>query len=133
MNQLLNACLPFARQMIEKHGEFFPFGASLEPDGAVNMVAAGTHEQVPASQQLIEELTGAFRTRAQRSEIRAAAICANIEMKTPERRSDAIQVTIEHVGADPVRVFMSYRNAPSSGYEFDEVSAAEATRTIFVG
>jgi membrane protease YdiL (CAAX protease family) len=31
LNELLNALLPFAQQMLEKHGEFFPFRFGLFP------------------------------------------------------------------------------------------------------
>jgi len=35
LDQLLNAVLPFAQQMLSKHGEFFPFGASMTIDGEI--------------------------------------------------------------------------------------------------
>src|SRR4051812_22233328 len=32
LDSLLNVCLPFAQQVLERHGEFFPFGASITAD-----------------------------------------------------------------------------------------------------
>jgi len=37
---LMNWLLPFARQMLERHGEFFPFGAAMRPNGQLVPVAS---------------------------------------------------------------------------------------------
>src|SRR5438128_1871245 len=34
-NALLGALMPFAEQMLKKHGEFFPFGAAVSTTGEV--------------------------------------------------------------------------------------------------
>ncbi|MEA2711218.1 MAG: hypothetical protein QOF78_3819 [Phycisphaerales bacterium] len=33
LDELLNALIPFAQQMLAEHGEFFPFGASMDAKG----------------------------------------------------------------------------------------------------
>jgi hypothetical protein len=83
MDELLNALLPFAQQMIEQHGEFYPSGASMTAQGEVSLVAADTGEEMPASQDLIQASTGSLRQRADADEIRAAAIVAELSSSCP--------------------------------------------------
>lgn len=37
--EIMNALIPFAQQMLEKHGEFFPFGGTMKNNGEVTQVA----------------------------------------------------------------------------------------------
>jgi hypothetical protein len=32
---LLNAVMPFAERMLAEHGEFYPYGAAMKPDGEI--------------------------------------------------------------------------------------------------
>jgi hypothetical protein len=57
MNELLDACLPFARQMIEQHGEFHPFGASMTPDGTLHLDGVDPGKEFPPGQDVVELLT----------------------------------------------------------------------------
>ena len=40
MDNMLDAALPFAQQMLTKHGEFYPYAVSMSAGGEVAMVAA---------------------------------------------------------------------------------------------
>lgn len=42
LNQLLNSLLPFAKRRLAEHGEFYPFGSTMKPDGEI--VAVGVHD-----------------------------------------------------------------------------------------
>src|SRR5947207_3237886 len=53
LNELLNASLPFAQEMLAKHGEFFPFGRSMDVGGGIAHVAGWTGEEQPPSQEVI--------------------------------------------------------------------------------
>jgi hypothetical protein len=132
MNELLNACLPFARRMIEQHGEFHPFGASLATDGTVQFDGVDSDAAFPPGREVVELLRTALRAKAELEEINAAAICANVDMRAPgDQTQDAIQVAIEHRDAEPILVFMPYRKTRLRGYEFDDLSAVEGVRTVF--
>jgi hypothetical protein len=50
-NQLLNAALPFAEQMLREHGEFLPFGAQMLP-----------MERLSPSRQMMARITHDHRT-----------------------------------------------------------------------
>jgi hypothetical protein len=64
LDLLLNAVLPFAQQMLAKHGEFFPFGTSMTTDGEIIANSAYDGDEQPPSQRLIDLLTQAFRQEA---------------------------------------------------------------------
>jgi hypothetical protein len=42
MDALLNASLPFAKQQLTKHGEFFPYGVTMSRDGQIAPIAGYT-------------------------------------------------------------------------------------------
>lgn len=46
LNALLETALPFAQQMLEEHGDFYPFGATMKVDGKIDQTAASTGEEL---------------------------------------------------------------------------------------
>src|SRR5262249_56366350 len=83
LDELLNALLPFAQQMLSKHGEFFPFGSAMSVDGKIEAHAASDGSEKPPSQQLIDLLTQSFRQQSSSGQIRAAAICYDVRTIPP--------------------------------------------------
>src|SRR5207247_1674351 len=75
---LLNTLAPFAKQMLSKHGEFYPFGATMTPDGEVTANAGYEGNEQPETQAVIDLLTHAFRQQAAAGQIRAAGLCKDI-------------------------------------------------------
>jgi hypothetical protein len=79
MDSLLDMLLPFAQQQLEKHGEFFPFAASIDSSGAQAMVAVDLGDEHPASKDVIDSLyedLGAFRGKrrdSRRSHLRGCS------------------------------------------------------------
>ena len=100
MDTLLGALLPFARQMLDKHGEFFPYAAALDQSGEVQMVAAETGEEHPDSSEMIDLLYEGLARQASAGEIRVAAVCADVRVSASgsSGMTDAIRVAIEHEG-----------------------------------
>ena len=47
LEELLNYCLGFARQMVESHGAFHPFGAVIVSSGTLNAVGADIGAEHP--------------------------------------------------------------------------------------
>jgi hypothetical protein len=111
LDQLLNSALEFAKQMLSKHGEFFPFGSSMDPAGKIIMDGAHTGDEHPPSQELIDLLTQSYAQRAEAGELRAAAICADVRVVPPGKSSktDAISVGLEHQSGEAVTVFLPYQ------------------------
>src|SRR5215211_3824043 len=70
LEELLNALLPFAQEMLTKHGEFYPFGASVDAKGEIAVQAADSCEENAASEKVIDMLVAGMRDEARRGEIR---------------------------------------------------------------
>jgi hypothetical protein len=132
MDDLLDASVTFAQEMLGKRGEFYPFGAVVLDDGTVAMSAADPGlGDYPDSVSVIDALGKAFRRQASGSEIRTSAICCDVRIEDDgSGMTDAIRTTIEHRDADPVHVLLPYR-LDDRGPEYGDLRAARADRTIF--
>jgi hypothetical protein len=109
-NQLLNAALPFAEQMLRDHGEFFPFGAQMLPDGEIVSVAADDGEHHSRSQNLIDVLQAAFKAGAADGQLLATALVYDVRVVPPgaSEKSDAIALNLDHRDSYSVTVFFPY-------------------------
>jgi hypothetical protein len=133
LNELLNTLLPFAQQMLTKHGEFFPFGARVAVDGSVVHCGAHDGDEQPPSQRLIELLTQAFRQQASAGEIRAAGICFDVRITPPgqSQKTDAIQLALEHESGEVRDVFLPYRREVDGSLHYGELFAGERDAQFF--
>ena len=52
-NALLEMLMPFAEQMLKKHGEFFPFGAAVNTTGELLAAAGYDGTETPPSEDVI--------------------------------------------------------------------------------
>jgi hypothetical protein len=78
LDTVLNALLPFAQQMLVRHGEFHPFGASMTVSGEVSLAAGITETEKAESMTVIEMLTSAFRQQATDGLIRATSVSTRV-------------------------------------------------------
>jgi hypothetical protein len=130
MDALLAALLPFAQQMIERQGEFHPYAAALDLSGEIRLVAGYSGEDHPDSSELIELLYEGLAQQSSAGEIRAAGVCSDVRVAPPESGdvTDAIRIAIEHVGSDPIEVFLPYvirkLRKPQYGELFAQAGAA---------
>ena len=133
LDELLNALLPFAQEMLAKHGEFFPFGGYMDVGGGIAHVAGWTDEEQPPSQDVIDIMVGGLRQQAERREIRAAAVCLDVRTTPPGQteKADAICVRLEHSNGEAVDVFLPYRRGQSGEYEYGELFAGRGKHDIF--
>jgi hypothetical protein len=133
MDALLAALLPFAQQMIERHGEFYPYAAALDTAGEIHMVAGYAGEEHPDSSELIELLYEGLVQQSTAGEIRAAGVCADVRVRPPNARdmTDAVRVAIEHLGSDPIEVFLPYVNRKLRSPEYGELFAQAGTALLF--
>jgi hypothetical protein len=104
MDNMLGAALPFAQQMLAKHGEFYPYAVSMSSGGEIAMVAADVGTERPASLDLLAALYKGLATRAQ--DLRAAAIVSGVKLSSGE---DAIRVEIEHREGGALGVVIPYK------------------------
>lgn len=111
LDQLLNAVLPFAEQMLKKHGEFYPFGASMNHTGEVAMSAADTGSEHPPSAEVVALLFDGFKKQAAEKLVRACAVCFDSRVVLPgtSKKSDAVAVSLEHEVGEAVEIFIPYQ------------------------
>jgi hypothetical protein len=134
LDRLLNAVLPFAQEMLAKHGEFFPFGASIASDGEIVCHGAYNGEEHPPSQELIDLLTQAFRQQAASGQIRAAALCYDVRTTPPGHveKMDAICVSAEHENGESADVFLPYKKGWFGKISYGTIFGASRKKDFFV-
>jgi len=132
LDNLLSACIPFAKQMLEKHGEFFPFGATMSPTGEISLSAGYDDRPGIGAQEIAKLNLDGFR--AQSSEYKAVALCVDVRVDAPDGsgKTDAIRVTLEERGGEAVNVFMPYRKRMLRGITYGEIFGSVADHSVFV-
>jgi hypothetical protein len=133
LDELLNALLPFAQEMLAKHGEFFPFGGSVATDGEIAHVGAHSGDERPPSQEVIDLLITGFAKQAKEGRIRAAAICLDVRTIPPgqSEKTDAICTRLEHVNGEAVDVFLPYRKGRLGKHKYGELFASKGEHYVF--
>jgi hypothetical protein len=131
--ELLNALMPFAQEMLAKNGEFYPFGATMASDGKVNAVSADMGEEQPETQALIDMMIQGFRQEAAAGSLRAAGICVDIRTIPPGQteKTDAICARLEHSSGEAVRVILPYKKGFLGKYKYGAMFATAGPPEIF--
>lgn len=127
LDGLVNATLPFAQQMLERHGEFFPFAAGVTADGIVELFGAdpGADDR-PASTDVLDQLVGGLRERA--GSLRAIALVADVRAG----ESDAVRVELEHCDGHAICVLLPYRKKRlRRGIDFGDLGASPGPHRIW--
>src|SRR5215467_13725144 len=99
LEELLVYCLDFAKEMLQGHGEFHPFGAVIGAGGKLNAVGGYAGEGAPGP-QVFKLLADAFKAQFAKGEILAAAIAANVNIPAEfePKFPDGIRVLVECPG-----------------------------------
>jgi hypothetical protein len=109
--QLLDALLPFAEKMLREHGEFYPYGGTMDHSGKINHAAADDGTSHPPSSALIELLRNGFVSGAANGTYKATALVYDVRVIPPGRESktDAIAVELDHRDDYSVVVYFPYK------------------------
>jgi hypothetical protein len=134
LDELLNALLPFAQQMLSAHGEFFPFGAAMNADGQIALHSAGTGSEQPASTEVIDMLIAVFRQQAANKEVRACGICYDVRVIPPGHtdKTDAICVALEHESGESIGVILPYSKGFWKRMKYGTLYATAMDRQMFL-
>ena len=134
LDLLLDPMIEFAEKMLRKHGEFYPFGVTMEHDGQVAFAAGDTGTEHPDPHAVIGLLVRGMRARATNGEIRASGICYDVRVTPPDgTKTDAIAMSVEHKAGDGALVFRPYSKGRFGGWKFGDLFAqAPDERRIFV-
>jgi hypothetical protein len=109
---LMNALLPLAEKTLGQYGEFYPYGGYMKPDGTIVEVGASDPDiDHPRSKDLIYILRSSLQDLAGRNECKAVAMVFDVAVKLPnsDRKSNAIQVSLEHSEGYSAEVFFPYQ------------------------
>lgn len=131
--KLINAILPFAEQMLRQYGEFYPYGGYMTPHGEiVDVGAKDSNASHPKSQDLIDILRASFREMAKANRCKAVAIVFDVAVTPPHsnRKSDAIQVSVEHRDGYSAEVFFPY-HIINNEIVYDATFAQQGEHDIF--
>jgi hypothetical protein len=108
---LMNAALPFAHQMLREHGAFLPFGAAMRPDDEIVSIASYDGNDCPDARELIRLIKDGFIAGARAKEYKATALVYDVRVKLPAsgEASDAIAVSLNHRDGYSIVVLFPYR------------------------
>jgi hypothetical protein len=115
LSAIVDGCVDFAREMLEKAGDFYPFGETLDAAGKRAMVGGYDGNEHPDAREIYTLLQGAFRDAARSGQISAAALAVNVNIPTDYESPypDGIRVLIEAVGYSRY-LYFPYRVHPQS-------------------
>lgn len=110
VKKLMKVHVGFAEEMLEKHGEFFPFGAAMRPNKSIISVSVSEDDEHPEAQTLIDGLNDAFRYGAALGQYDATALffVGRVKLSGDADSSDAIVVQLDHRDSISTRVYLPY-------------------------
>jgi hypothetical protein len=129
---LMQALVPFAEDMLVKHGGFIPFGGVVDKTGSVVHVAAHDGGEQPPPLELIKRHRDIFRKGGKEGNFRATCLVCDVHMTRPDsgEETDAIHVFLDHRDGFSIEVVFPYR---LDGIELDvsEPFAQDGENNIF--
>jgi hypothetical protein len=128
---LMNAVVPFARQMLSKHHAFFPFGATMSPSGTVARTEMPTGDEQPGELKALVEQ--GFIDGAQQGLYKATALALDVKTVPPGMKEarNAIEVRLDHRSNYSVRVVFPYSYSPTGELVLDSPFAVPGEKKIF--
>lgn len=128
MRALLAVLLPFARDAIAEHGDVYPFGATMLPDGELQAAQTWEGTGVPAADDVLDAVRAGLRTRADRGELLATGVVAGVAIEGGDFEL-GIRVELEHRDAEPVTWVVPYRSDEESYDEGSPFTVASERHT----
>ena len=131
-NSLIELLMPFAEQMLKKHGEFFPFCATVSTEGEVKACAAYNGDEQPPSEQVIALLTQGFQAEARDQKVRATGICYDGRIVQDGKKVDSVIISLEHASGNASKTCVPYTKGMFGRLRFGELIASIEEPKIFV-
>jgi len=119
--------------MLEQHGEFYPYGAAMQPDGKIVSVEGYDGSDKPLSQDIIKLLKDGFRKAAKNGEYIATGIFFDVKVTPPgsTEKTDAIAVALDHKQGYSVVVFCPYKILDTN-VQFGDIFTEAGQNDIFI-
>lgn len=121
LDGLAKSALPFAKQQLDRHGEFFPYGLALNAAGETRMVAADPDlGDRPPSLEVLGTIVDGMRM--ERDQLRAVALVADVRISD----GDAVRVELEHREGQATVVLLPYKKKRfGRGIDFGDMRGAD--------
>lgn len=138
LTALVTYCTDFARTMLERAGDFYPFGASISPDGTLGGVGGYNGQERPSPQEIYKLLAESLTASALAGNVSAAALAANVNIPAEYSPGspDGLRVHLEADGFSrfiyvPYRITKQGLLRKKSVVEFGESFAVEIPPQFF--
>jgi hypothetical protein len=133
LERLLSAAVPFAEEMLKRHGEFYPYGSTMDSEGKISATSGYTGTEHPASTELIGLLKAAFTRDAKAGKIMACALVYDVKTLPPGKieKIDAIRVDLDHRDGMSLAVVFPYAIAPNKTVTLSEPFAMKGKGEVF--
>jgi hypothetical protein len=130
--ELVNAVLPHAEGMLIAHGEFFPFGGALTPDGSFAELSVSEEHRHSPVDVIVEELKSGLRDGVESRDFRATALVFPIQAELSDDAGDteAVAIALDHQANFSVVLIIPYVLSEGA-VEFGEAIAQEGAHEIF--
>lgn len=131
--EIMNALIPLAQQLLEKNGEFFPFGGAMKANGEISHVSGYDGREQPPSADIIKLLKDGFRSGARSGQYKATALVYDVRVVLPSsgQKSDAVAVALDHRDNWSVVVYFPYQ-IQSGKVVFGEIFAEKGEANVFM-
>ena len=106
-DKVLDTALPFAQQMLESYGEFYPYAIRMLDNGVTEgLTTKPGKDEWPRSELVLEKLYERLITQA--ATLRAVAVVTDVLLTTDAEPIDALKVDVEHREGVAIAVLVPY-------------------------
>ena len=128
----MNDGISFAKEMLEKYGEFHPYGRSMNHHGAIANVSAYDGDEYPPGAELLGLLENGLRQKVRSDQDIAIATFTNVSLRDEQGEAiDAVQVGLEHKDGYSINVYYPF-TIDNGEVSFGELIAMEREPNVFV-
>lgn len=130
--QLINALMPYAEQMLTENGGFLPYGGVIAPDEEIHLVQFAEENEPVQAQDVFERANVALRAGAQDGKWTTTALVADVTVTKPgeQEAQQAVSFALDDAEGNSVEVFFPY-TLKESGVDFGTAFAQQGANQIF--
>ena len=133
LEELFTAAFPFAQKMLTSHGEFLPYGATMNPAGKISAVGGYTGKEQSKSGEVIALLKEAYRADGASGNIIACAVAYDARVIPPGQaeKTDAVAIAVDHRDGMSLTMFTPYRIGADKTVTFGQLYGTRGLQEIF--
>ena len=133
LNQLLNALIPYAQQMLNQQGQFVPFACAISAAGEVEMIGGQPGSDETTTQEIHDVLLKELQQGARGGKYRAVGLCSDVRVRCGEapEPSEAISVGLEHSDGTAIDVYLPYTKQGAGQVKYGDLFGSARQLRIF--